>query len=428
MESPEYYRKLLNMASLAGVLMISSGAETHRVEDTMQRILGTTHFEHAEAMVFPTGFVVTLSDPSSVNLSITERVPGVSNNLGRVADVNQVSREFCSGKITIDEAIAKLNTIKNKQRYTNLMILLGYVLASGGFCVMFGGNFGDAICTLFCGLAAGFVNIYLGPKIGKGFVTCIVASVAVTVTAVVVAFLSRQCFDITLQAQCMIIGGIMPLVPGLAMTNAARDILHGDHLSGGARAIEAFCVAAMVAVGVGAGMVIANVCGFADTLILTFNLSVATLPRFLAATACSAIAVCGFSLLFEIQPRLMPVCALCGAISWAVYLIADYFGASGIWATFYATLAVDLFSHINARVLKTPVIIFLIAGLLPLVPGISIYKAVYFIMYGEGDAGETMLGAILCVGAIALAIFLMDTILDMDKRLRTYIKKKRLHK
>lgn len=416
------------MASLAGVLMISSGAETHRVEDTMQRILSTTNFEHAEAMVFPTGFVVTLSDPSSVNLSITERVPGVSNNLGRVADVNQVSREFCSGKITLDEAIAKLNEIKNKRRYTNLMILLGYILASCGFCVMFGGNFGDAICTLFCGLAVGFVNIYLGPKIGKGFVTCIVASAVVTVTAVIVAFLSRQLFDISLQAQCMIIGGIMPLVPGLAMTNAARDILHGDHLSGGARAIEAFCVAAMVAVGVGAGMAIANVCGFADTLILSFNLSVDTFVRFLAATACSAIAVVGFALLFEIRPRLMPYCALCGAISWAVYLVADYFGASGVVATFYATLAVDLFSHINARALKTPVIIFLITGLLPLVPGISIYKSVYFIMYGEGDAGETLLGAILCVGAIALAIFLMDTVLDMDKRLRTYLKKKRLHK
>lgn len=416
------------MASLAGVLMISSGAETHRVEDTLQRILSTTHFEHAEAMVFPTGFVVTLSDPSSVNLSITERVPGVSNNLGRVADVNQVSREFCSGKITLDEATAKLNAIKNKRRYSNSMILLGYVLASCGFCVMFGGHFGDAVCTLFCGLAAGVVNIYLGPRIGKGFVTCIVASAAVTVSAVVVAFLSKQCFDITLQAQCMVIGGIMPLVPGLAMTNAARDILHGDYLSGGARAIEAFCIAAVVAVGVGAGMAIANVCGFADTLILSFNLSVATIPRFFAATACSAIAVCGFSLLFEMQPKLMPVCALCGAISWAVYLIADHVGASGIWATFYATLAVDLFSHINARALKTPVIIFLVAGLLPLVPGISIYKAVYAIMYGEGGAGETLLGAILCVGAIALAIFLMDTVLDMDKRMRKCIKAKKLHK
>ena len=49
-------------------------------------------------------------------------------------------------------------------------------------------------------------------------------------------------------------------------------------------------------------------------------------------------------------------------------------------------------------------------------------------MYGEGGAGETLLGAILCVGAIALAIFLMDTLLDMDKRMRKFIKAKKLHK
>ena len=65
LESNEYYKKLLNMAVLAGSIMISSGAETHRVEDTLHRILGTTHFEHADAFVFTTGMVVTLSDPSA---------------------------------------------------------------------------------------------------------------------------------------------------------------------------------------------------------------------------------------------------------------------------------------------------------------------------------------------------------------------------
>ncbi len=416
------------MASLTGVLMISSGAETHRVEDTVHRILSTTGFEHAEAMVFPTGLVVTLSDPSGENLSITKRVPGVSNNLGRVADVNQVSREFCSGKITLEEAVEKLNAIKNKRRYSDWALTWGYILASCGFCVVFGGNFLDALGTIFCGLALAFVNIFLGPKIGRGFVTTIVAGAAMTLTAVAVAYSADLWFDIHFQAHYMIIGAIMPLVPGLAMTNAARDIMHGDYLSGGARAIEAVCVAAVVAVGVGAGMGIGNVCGFADSLVLSFSLSVDSVFRFIAAVMCAGVAVCGFYLLFEIPPKHMPFCALCGGLSWAVYLIADHFGASGVWATFFATLAVDLFSHINARVLKTPVIIFLVAGLLPLVPGISIYKAVYAIMYGEGGAGETMLGAILCVGAIALAIFLMDTILDMDKRLRAYIKQKRLHK
>ncbi len=409
------------MASLAGVLMISSGAETHRVEDTITRILGTAEFDHSEALVFPTGLMVSLFDADGFSLSVTSRVPGISNNLGRVADVNQVSRQFCSGKMTLDEAIEALEEIKTKKRYNMWLYTLGYVLAASAFCVMFGGEVLDAAGTILCGLALAFVNLVLGPRIGKGFITTILAGAVVTLTAGAVSFYANAWLDIHFQAHYMIIGGIMPLVPGLAMTNAARDILHGDYLSGGARAIEAFCVAAVIAVGVGAGMGIVNVAGFADSLTLNFNLSVDSIGRFLFAVVCSGVAIVGFELLFETQSRHMLFCGLSAALSWAVFLIADHFGASDLWASFYATLAVDLFAHINARVLKAPVIIFLVAGILPLVPGVSIYKAVYAIMYGEGGAGQMLLGAILCVGVIALAIFLMDSFLDMEKRARKCI-------
>ncbi len=410
------------MATLAGTLMISSGAETHRVEDMVQRILSTTGFERADSMVFPTGLVVTLSDPSSESLSVTKRVAGISNNLGRVADVNQVSREFCSGRITLDEALAKLRAISMHRRYSVFIRLLGYVLTGCAFCYVFGSTLADVVGTIICGLAIAFVDLFLGPRIGKSFLTNILAGAAITVTAAAVAHVAQQWLGVSLQAHYMVIGPIMLLVPGLAMTNAARDIVHGDYLSGGSRAIEAFCVAALVAVGVGAGMAIVNVCGFAGSLVLNFNLSVRTFARFAGAVAASGIAVCGFSILFEIQTKNLVFCGLSGMLSWAVYLVADYFGASGVWATFCATLAVDLFAHVFARKRKTPVIVYLVGGLLPLVPGISVYKAVYAIMYGEGGAGQTLLGAILCVGAIALAIFLMDAILDMEKRARRCIK------
>ncbi len=425
MQSPEYYRKLIDMASLAGLLMISSGAETHRVEDTIHRILSIASFEHAEAMVFPTGLIVTLSDPESESFSVTRRVAGVSNNLGRVADVNQVSREFCSGKITLDEAVEKLHAIQNYRRYSDFVRIVGYVIASSMFCVMFGGELLDAVGTFFCGIALALVCVILGPKIGKGFITNILAGAALTVTAGAVAFYADAWFGIHFQAHYMIIGSVMPLVPGLAMTNAARDILHGDYLSGGSRAIEAFCVAAVVSVGVGAGMGIVNLCGFADSFVLNFNLYVTTFGRFMLAIASSGIAICGLYLVFDIQPRSMLFCGISAALSWAVYLIANLLGVSDIWGSFFATLAVGLFSHISARVLKTPVIIFLVAGILPLVPGISIYKAVYAIMFGEPGAGQTLLGAILTVGVIALAIFFIDSLVDVDANVRKYLKSRK---
>ena len=140
MENNEYYRKLLNMAVTAGSIMISSGAETHRVEDTVHRILATTHFERADAFVFTTGMVVTLSDPSYETLSISHRVTDCSQNFGKIAEVNSVSRAFCNGRITLDEAIKKLDWIKNKKRYNSFLLHLGYIFASCGFAVMFGGS------------------------------------------------------------------------------------------------------------------------------------------------------------------------------------------------------------------------------------------------------------------------------------------------
>ena len=100
MEESFYYRELVDMAILAGQIMISAGAETHRVEDTISRILQTTGFSQADAFVLPTGITVTLSDEKKETLSVTRRIMPGSNNLSRIYLVNNVSRDFCSGKIT----------------------------------------------------------------------------------------------------------------------------------------------------------------------------------------------------------------------------------------------------------------------------------------------------------------------------------------
>ena len=424
MESIDYYKKLLNMAVLAGSIMISSGAETHRVEDTLQRILGTTNFEHADAFVFTTGMVVTLSDPSVETLSISHRVTDTSRNFGRIADVNSVSRDFCSGLISLDEATARLREIKEKKRYGSFLYHLGYILTSSGFAVMFGGDVRDAIATLFCGIVLSIVVLDLGPKIGRGFVTTILAATALTLTATTVSYFSYHWLHISFQTNYMIIGAIMPLVPGLAMTTAFRDVLQGDYLSAGSRILEALMIAVCVAIGIGTGMSLSDMFGLIETLALDFYLSVATVPEFLLRASSAGIAIFGMCLFFDTPKKCFIACWLNAFLSWGVYLIVDYAGLNGLWASFFSTLAADLFAYYCARILKAPVLIFLVAGILPMVPGISIYKGVYSFMFG-GNAAEILAGAFMTTGVIAIAIFLMDTFLDIDKRVRAYIKKKK---
>lgn len=413
------------MAVLAGEIMISSGAETHRVEDTMQRILGTTNFAHAEAFIFPTGIIATLSDPSSETLSITQRVPNRSQNFGHVADVNAVSRKFCSGQMTLDEAYLELKQIKNRKRHKKWVHVLGYVLASASFAVMFGGTFLDGAGAIFSGFMLAFVNMVLGPKIKKGFVTTMLAAMSITIVAACVSFCGKLFFDIEFQTQYIIIGSMMPLVPGLAMTNAFRDILHGDFLSAGSRIIEALMVAVCVAIGVGAGIATSIAIGLADVLTLTFNLSVNTVPSFFIKAASSGMAIFSIYFVFEIQTKYSLTCGFNAFFAWAVYLLADYLGASGVWASFFSTLAADVFAYFCARIQKAPVILFLVAGILPMVPGIGIYSAVYAMIFATGDATAKFLDALFCTGAIALAIFLMDTVLDIVNRIRLYICGKR---
>lgn len=425
LESTDYYKKLLNMAVLAGSIMISAGAETHRVEDTLHRILATTHFEHADAFVFTTGMVVTLSDPSGETLSISHRVTDSSRNFGRIAEVNSVSRDFCNGLITLDEATAKLRIIKTKKRYSSLILHLGYILAASGFAIMFGGEIPDALATVFCGIVLSIVNLDLGPKIGRGFVTTILAAASLTVTATAVSYFAYHVFHIALQTHYMIIGSMMPLVPGLAMTTAFRDILQGDYLSAGSRILEALMVAVCVAIGIGTGMSFSDMLGLSETLTLSFHLSVSNIPEFLLAAFSAGLAIFGMCLVFDTPKKCFVACGMNAFFAWGVYLVADWAGLNGLWASFLSTLAADLFAYYSARILKAPVLLFLVAGILPMVPGISIYQGVYSFIFGIGNASEILASAFMTTGVIAIAVFLMDTVLDIEKRIRAYIFKKR---
>lgn len=424
LETTEYYRKLLNMAVTAGSIMISSGAETHRVEDTLHRILATTNFEHADAFVFTTGMVVTLSDPSAETLSISHRVTDCSQNFGKIAEVNSVSRNFCNGRITLDEAIQKLEQIKTKKRYPLWLLHLGYILASCGFAVMFGGECLDALGTIFCGIIIAIIQLELGPKIKRGFVTTILSAAAMTITAAAVSYVGYYGFGISFQTHYMIIGGMMPLVPGLAMTTAFRDILLGDYLSAGSRILEALMVAVCVAIGIGTGMSCSDLLGLSETLTISFNLSVTNAPEFLFAAFSAGVAIIGFYILFDTPKKYFFACGLNAFLAWAVYLFTDCCGLNGLWASFFSTLAADLFAYYSARVLKAPVLLFLVAGILPMVPGVSIYQGVYSFLFGIGNASEILGGAFMTTGVIALAIFLMDTFLDIGKRTHVYFLKK----
>ena len=247
------YKILFKTAMLAGEIMAESGAETFRVEDTMIRILRTSNLQVAEVYATMTGVMATLSDPLIEPISEVLRINKRMNNLNKINEVNQISRNICDGIITVEEAYELLQQIRNRTNYSRIIIAIATIISTGGFAGLFGGSLLD------CGIAAinGLILVYIGRllenRIGSSFMIDAAKSFSI-------AAFTMLCTVVFWDAntEIIIIGSIMPLVPGVPITNAIRDTLQGDYMSGTARTVEAFVISVGIAFGIGFGMGLYN--------------------------------------------------------------------------------------------------------------------------------------------------------------------------
>lgn len=92
------------------------------------------------------------------------------------------------------------------------------------------------------------------------------------------------------------------------------------------------------------------------------------------------ISTIGFSIVFHVQKKHLLICGATGAISWAIYLLLNQKGNSSVLASFLATLVVTALSYLLAKKRKTPITVFLIAGIIPLVPGLGLYRMMYALL------------------------------------------------
>ncbi len=243
------YKLLFDTAVFAGELLMKNGAETYRVEDTMYRILKKSNLKTVQVLVMMTGFVATLDDPSMDSLTVVRRINSRGTDLELIDKVNVISREFCSDQIPLEVAFTRMKTLW-REPHESKRNLAAMAALTGGFAVMFGGSAADVAVAAATGFLTAAVLFYCRKTHLHMFLENMLCSVFLAiVVGLAVTFLPGE-----YSRDLIIISAIMPLVPGAAITNAVFDTLHGDYLSGLARAAEAFVIAAAVALGIGIGM------------------------------------------------------------------------------------------------------------------------------------------------------------------------------
>ena len=242
---------LMETVALAGKIMLASGAEVYRVEETMKYMLQKSSYPVAEAVALGTGLFVSLDDLERDTLTIARRVPARSTNLNRICAVNEVSRRFCSNQLTVEEAYSELRDIESDKVYTRRWTFLGMIGVSAFFAPIFGGGLLDVLGSGIVGVISALADwLVKKVKLNDFFINAFCAFTIAIGATVVRKFILPGC-----SSDVMIISSIMSLVPGVAFTTSIRDILNGDYASGSARMLEAIVVALAIAAGVGLGLV-----------------------------------------------------------------------------------------------------------------------------------------------------------------------------
>lgn len=248
-----FYQEVLDICLTAGRLMIEGRSEMYRVEDTMLRIARNAGINDPRVFATPTCVFMSLDGGK---LSQMKQIRDRNINLELVDRVNELSREFATKKIDLSELKNRIIKVANAPSFPMWMQIIGAAVLSATLMVLFMDDYDwvDFPGAALVG-AIGFWAYYEFKKYTKvRFLSELIAAMIMGGLALGLNYLYPKMI-----IDNILIGALMTLVPGLAMTNALRDLFMGDLLSGIVRMCEAFLSA--LALGGGVGLVLKFVGG-----------------------------------------------------------------------------------------------------------------------------------------------------------------------
>lgn len=238
--------KIIKIVKLEAQIILENGGETYRVEDTVMRICRSFGLIDVEPVVIPTGMFITISHDNLATHTIIKRVRRRTVNLSKIDAANLISRQLTTGRISLDEAIIQLEQIIGDKSKPKILTATASALSAGFFTLLFNGSLFDFFIAALCGAVIQLFSFLLQGEDMSNFIISLTGGIFTAVIAIT----ATQIFNMG-NMDLIISGAIMPLLPGLAMTNAIRDTIQGDLVSGVARGTEAIIVAIAIAVGVG---------------------------------------------------------------------------------------------------------------------------------------------------------------------------------
>ncbi|MGD9959828.1 threonine/serine ThrE exporter family protein [Nocardioides sp.] len=408
-ESNETYQTL-DLSLRVGELLLSSGAGAADVAAQMLNVAYACGLRRVTADVTFTELAMShqpqYDEPALIQL---RQVRHRDIDYGDLTLVDHLIRDVVEGRCTREEASARLaRIVSSGHQLPRWAVTLGYGLMGAGVGLMLGG---DAVVTLVAFVAAVAIDLtqrQLTRRRLPSFYQQVAGGMLATLIASAVA-----ATGVNANPSQVVTASIILLLSGVNFMGAIQDALIGYPLTAGARILEAILATSGVIAGVSGGLTLARVLNidFGPLNPGAFSLSDLPLMALGGAISAGAFAFASYAPLRS----LLPIAAT-GAVATALYGLVLERDLGVAWASATGALLVGLVSYSVAGRVRVPALIIVVSAVVPLLPGLSIFRGLAQLAEGSETGLLSMVNAAAVAIALSSGVFLGEYIAQPLKR------------
>ena len=360
----------------AGKILLSSGAEISRTEDTMNYIARAMNFKDLEAYVSNRGIFATAKKVDGTEITRICNVPEVDINLSKIESVNALSRRITQKNITIEEIESELNQIDTMSDYSFFWRLVAYTLGASGFSYAIGSSITDSIIAGIIGLILGVYMCTIKRILSSDVLITILGSILIALLGNLFIH-----FELGSNLSVILLGAMIDIVPGVPFVNAIREYSQNNYNTG----ITLMMGALLTCISMAVGVAVVQSLLFNTQMIplYTSNLDTNSLTSMFMRSIMAGIGTTAFAILFRVAKQHFIDCTILGFISWFLFLTLSSLQSNVMLSIFISGFIIAIASRILAVKRKCPAIVFLMTSLFPLLPGLSFYRSIYYMLMGQ---------------------------------------------
>ncbi|MET9023354.1 threonine/serine exporter family protein [Actinopolymorpha sp. NPDC004070] len=374
-------RHALDFLLRLGELLLRSGAGSVDVEASIVASATALGLEDVEASVTYTQVLVSVAVEGSgaplTDLRIV-RVRAVDHN--RLVALHQLVLGLTEGSLTPDAAYLRLNAVvRAPKRYPRWVVSGAWGGLAAAVAVQLGGGWLLGLVTFCTTVVIDRLGRRLARRNLPDFYLNFIGAALVTSVAVALTGMGAP-----VQPGLVVAGGVVLLLPGIALLGAVQDALTGFMVTASARAMEVVLLAAGITGGVAAALIVARQVGVAMTVAPPAPFTLAGLPpRFLSAGVVAAAMAVGL----YASMRLLPAVFLLGGFGWVAYLALDEVLSSPSMARGLVAVVIGMCGQAIASRRRLPALAVVLPAIVPMLPGLTIYSAMLQITQGDSRGG-----------------------------------------